>query len=299
MSMELSGKWIAHDVYIAVREDRRGIVTKARDELGIVVGNSKSKGVPGTEYIDNSNSINDSTINDGSDSADFNNNTCLAPFLEFDLTLAEEEWDAMKPNATVQYGRRKKYILTKGVWTNIISIALGKQHKFLCAFVFKRADVHLTSDGSLYSLKIQGSCKSKIYSNKINLYGEKYINNKGLHLRVKTCDVRNIFHETVTRPLNGKLRSKVQDDLKTKGCKIWQREQVQLYMDMKDDDAVPPFIPNDTVLRNAKKRKKQHGSERSARRWKRYHTNDRKFLTNRRVCRFNTCSRFETVLCFL
>lgn len=63
--------------------------------------------------------------------------------------------------------------------------------------------------------------------------------------------MRNIFHETVKRPLNGRLRSKVQDDLKTKGCKIWQREQVQLYM--KDGDIVPPFVPNNAVLRNAKK----------------------------------------------
>lgn len=220
MSIELNGKWTAHDVYVAVREDRRGIVTKARDELGIVV-NSKNKDVCDTKYIDYSN--NDSAISDGIDSADFNNNTCLAPLLEFDLNLEEEEWDAMKPNAPVQYGRQKKYILTKGVWTNIISIALWK-HKFPCAFVFKRADVHLTPDESLYSLKIQGSCKSKICGNKIDIYGEKHINDNGLHLRVKTCDVRNIFHETVKRPLNGRLRSKVQDDLKTKGCKNWQRE---------------------------------------------------------------------------
>lgn len=155
--------------------------------------------------------------------------------------------------ATVQYERRKKHVLTKGVWTNIISIALWKQHKFPCAFVFKRADVHLTSDESLYSLKIQGSCKSKICGNKIDIYGEKHINDNGLHLQVKTCDVRNIFHETVTRPLNGKLRSKLQDDLKAKGCKNWQKEQAQLYM--KDGDIVPPFIPNDAVLRNAKKEK--------------------------------------------
>lgn len=111
----------------------------------------------------------------------------------------------------------------------------------------------MTSDESLYSLKIQGSCKSKICGNKIDIYGEKHINDNGLHLQVKTCDVRNIFHETVTRPLNGKLRSKVQDDLKAKGCKNWQKEQAQLYM--KDGDIVPPFIPNDAVLRNAKKEK--------------------------------------------
>lgn len=138
--VELNGKWTAHDVYIAVREDRRNFVTKARDELGIIV---KDKNVGDTKYIDDSNSNNDSAISDGTDSADFNNNTCLAPLLEFDLNLIEEEWDAIKPNIQVQYGRRKKYILTKGVWTNIISIALWKQHKFPCAFVFKRADVHL------------------------------------------------------------------------------------------------------------------------------------------------------------
>lgn len=191
MSMELNCKWTAHDVYIAVREDQRGIVTKARDELGIVV--VKGNDVGDTKYIDDSNSNNDSVISDGIDSADFNNNTCLAPLLEFDLNLIEEEWDTIKPNAQVQYGRRKKYILTKGVWTNIISIALWKQHKFPCAFVFKRADVHLTPDESLYSLKIQGSCKSKICGNKIDIFGEKHINDNGLHLRVKTCDVRNIF----------------------------------------------------------------------------------------------------------
>lgn len=170
MSMELNGKWTAH-VYTAVREDRRGIVTKARDELGLVV--VKGKDVGDIKYIDNSNSNNSSVISDGIDSADFNNNTCLAPLLEFDLNLTEEEWNAIKPNAEVQYGRRKKYILTKGVWTNIISIALWKQHKFPCAFVFKRADVHLTPE-SLYSLKIQGSCKSKICGNKIDISGEKH-----------------------------------------------------------------------------------------------------------------------------
>lgn len=106
MSMELNGVWTAHDVYIAVREDRRDIVTKARDELGIVVNNSKSRGVRGTEYIDNSNSINDSTIND--ETADFNNNTCLAPLLEFDLNLLEEEWDAIKPNVPLFNTRDEK-----------------------------------------------------------------------------------------------------------------------------------------------------------------------------------------------
>ena len=46
MSSELNGKWTAHDVYTAVREDRRDIVTKARNELGIIVDNNKSKDVP-------------------------------------------------------------------------------------------------------------------------------------------------------------------------------------------------------------------------------------------------------------
>ena len=75
MSVLLKKRWNAHSVYTNVREDRRFILTIAREEMGIVV----SKG--GCEHLLKNEGINDSSLLDGMEM----DNTNLENDSTFDL----------------------------------------------------------------------------------------------------------------------------------------------------------------------------------------------------------------------
>ncbi|XP_024887062.1 uncharacterized protein LOC112464350 [Temnothorax curvispinosus] len=137
MSTALGNKW-SYQTWVNVYYDRNSILSIARNEMGIVVPPK----------------------------LDQNNNSELDTF---DLVLTEQQWNEMKSDIILSKIKassgRSKLKLKPGVWTIEISISFWQQFRLPCAFVFKRAEVYLSPDDTTYTIKIIGSCKSKVCGN--------------------------------------------------------------------------------------------------------------------------------------
>ena len=251
----LKKKWSPHNVYTHVRENRRQIMTTAREEMGIVVPKNVRELVK-TEKLDETDLFDASAVSDITlfEDSSFNSSNGIKKMNThtFDLVLSQEHWDAIKPKGTVMFGSREKHVLTPRVWTNILDIEFWKQHKMNCAFLFKRGDISISPDGLSYDITVVGRCKSMACDKKLVGKATKSISELGgLILQVETRETREEIHEEVKRPFNGKRRRQAEKELKTEGCSGWKKRKAREYMEI--GDVVPPFLPNNNILRQAKK----------------------------------------------
>lgn len=170
ISKELNLKWSAHDVYIAVREDRRSILSTARLNKGIVVLNDEDC----SHFSDNTFKQSSARDKLDPDFEFFNNPEFTSLKTWFHLSLDVELWNKIKPRFFIRYGEqcRNYDILSPNEWTDIIFDAFFKRYRFPCAYIFKRAKVHPSSD-SLHYIQIIGKCKSKKCCNPFFGYVEK------------------------------------------------------------------------------------------------------------------------------
>ena len=81
-----------------------------------------------------SSSVNSSDSDNSTEKRKNNTMSKMEMTTEFELVLTEEEWNSIKH--TVLYGKRETIVLKRSVWTNVIAIAVWKQHKTRCAFVY-------------------------------------------------------------------------------------------------------------------------------------------------------------------
>lgn len=170
---------------------------------------------------------------------------------ELDLVLTEREWNTIKQDGTVMYGKRETEILQPKVWTNVISIAFWKQHKTRCAFAFKRAHVKYDPENDSNVVKIYGKCMSAACGNKFRGHGEKVKDIDGIIIHVDTRDTRLESHEDIKRPFNGDRRKREGQNMIHEGCSGWSKRQAREIMS--DDDIAPADLPNADVQREAKK----------------------------------------------
>lgn len=158
MSIALGGKWNFAACYTNVRNDRNSILSTARREMGVIIRHKIGQ--------DSISSLEESTINteksdsDESYSALNNNDDDLnmgyKQLETFHLVLTEKQWTEMKPDITEGSSKTK---LKPGVWTNELAILFFQVYRLPCAFVFKRAEVTLSQNDVIYTIKITGSCK--------------------------------------------------------------------------------------------------------------------------------------------
>ncbi|KMQ86378.1 kda protein in nof-fb transposable element [Lasius niger] len=246
MSIALGRKWSFAACYTNVRNDRNSILSIARREMGIIV--------PPKFDQNNNSSLAESMIGiensdrDKSYSKSYNNETELDIF---DLVLTEQQWNEIKPYIKQEAKGSSRVQLKPGVWTNEIAISFFQRYRLPCAFVFKRAEVTLSENDMIYTMKITGLCKSKKCHNIFRGYAQKRIRVDGLTIQIQTRDTRTENHESVKRPLNGKRRRKVQKDLRAEGCSEWRKRQARETMRLGETE--PPTLPNGDVLRQVHK----------------------------------------------
>lgn len=206
MAASLHNAWTAECVHTNATKNRRNILGLARQMMNIV----HSKILDGNNNFSVAETT-ASTLEKSSDSEVFLESGVIGidrrNLETFDLVLSQEQWAAIEP-ATIDIDSMKcsvrpKLKLKPGVWTNLILIAMRQQYRMPCAFVFKRADVSLSSDGQIYEMKITGACKSKKCANIFNGYAEKKLNSKGLIMKVRVRDTRDEKHDVVKCPFNG------------------------------------------------------------------------------------------------
>ena len=104
MSDILKKKLSPHNVYTHVRENRRQIMTTAREEMGIVVPKIVREQVK-TEKLDETHLFDASDVSDITlcEDSSFNSSNGIKKMntQTFDLVLSQEHWDAINPKGTV------------------------------------------------------------------------------------------------------------------------------------------------------------------------------------------------------
>ena len=176
----------------------------------------------------------------------------------FDLILSEQEWIEIKPNDANENTKPNgnsgselaRLRLKPRYWTNTISEAFWLQFRMPCAFGFKRAVESLSLENS-YVFKICGRCRSVKCGNTFNGYAEKFVDEKGLTVKVKTRDTRFTAHDVVKDFLNRQRRKKIQQQVKAEGCSKWRKRQAREHMPPGETE--PPHLPSNDVIRQAKK----------------------------------------------
>lgn len=137
-------------MYIAVREDRRSILSIARLNKNVIVPND----VENWSHL-SGNSFEQSRSNKTDpDFEFFNNSKFISLKTWFHLTLNIELWNKIKPQFPASYGEQPRNydILSPNEWTDIIFDAFFKRYRFPCAYIFKKAKVHPSPDSPYYKL---------------------------------------------------------------------------------------------------------------------------------------------------
>lgn len=245
MSRDTDGRWKPRSMYNHVRENKRGDLLEARQNLGIITSApGKIDLIDDLEPVIDESCVNESGLDnqfvyqddDHDDDGEW-----------FDLKLTRAEWEEIKPDNTSSY---KKKTLKPRVWGNVIAKAFWRRYNFPCAFVFKWSYVSHQSDdkeNESYFLKLKGSCTSKKCKNTFLGIADRDPGIDDLHLRIKTRDTRQEYHENVKRPLNGKERKIVGEQLKTQSATVFRRKLAKNNMVFGDDE--PYFLQSNQVYR--------------------------------------------------
>lgn len=217
MSKDLDGKWSPHNVYSSVRTDRRGILSTARENLGVIIEveepqeNIKKQIL--SELEENNDNDSDElfddtkSLNNNDDMSDFELDDEVSGLSQFEVLITREEWQEMKAPPAM-YKKRICTILKQGVWTPILALTVARQTKLPCAFIFKNSHIS-TASNSLHYLKIKGHCKSKTCQNQFFGYVDRDPGDNDFYMTVRTRDTINDDHEYVRRPVRKAEKQKL------------------------------------------------------------------------------------------
>lgn len=238
----LNNKWKAHNVYINVREDRRGILTKMKLNLHIEdklaereKNNTSSSNLDIPE--ESTHIILDSSTKENQDTS------------TFILLIAYELWTEMKAGY-IEYKNKTYGCLKPGVWSDIISDEFWRQFRLPCAYVFKRAKAFF-SDKHSYFIVINGKCKNKSCGSLFTAYVDtEPKRGDNLIMRCITKDTSTVPHEKIKRQLRFRKRQIVGKDLLVEGVSNWRRRIAMEEMD--NGDIEPPLLYESSVLRKVK-----------------------------------------------
>lgn len=238
-------EWDFQCVYTNVVNDRRNILTKAREEMGIIMQKEDCN----NNFQDECEECDFTKSHKSSDSessfgSNFNHNKSIKHMI-----LTEEQWMEIKPANSDTHLKLKP-----GVWTNVIAFAMWSQFRMPCAFTFKRGKIQKTMNElhvELYTISFVGVCKSKKCGNNIKGLGTKKINENSVIFSINTRVTRGEKHDIVKRPFNGKRRIDAYHALKSEGSEKYRKREAQNYM--LPGDIEPPIIPRTNLLPQAKK----------------------------------------------
>uniref|UniRef100_A0A0C9RRN0 NOF_0 protein n=1 Tax=Fopius arisanus TaxID=64838 RepID=A0A0C9RRN0_9HYME len=240
LSKECDGAWSHLSWWVNVTEDRRKILTQAR----------QAAGVNATEIVKE-------TITKSSSCAEcdfsFHRSDSEGEMGEstFHLVLTQEKWNKIKPvDCDHDHEKRQSHTLRAGFWSNEIADEFYKQHGLPCAYSFRRAEINISLRRKYY-LKIDGKCRSKKCGNYFHGYldVEPTLVDKRIVIRVRTRNTSREVHEDVRRYLNAAKRREFGKQSHAEGAtnmlKRLRREN------MERGDTEGPNFPRADVLRHA------------------------------------------------
>uniref|UniRef100_A0A0C9RJP6 NOF_10 protein n=1 Tax=Fopius arisanus TaxID=64838 RepID=A0A0C9RJP6_9HYME len=251
ISKDLGLRWSHHNCYTSVRENRRKILTAARENQGIFIPEEVPEKKPKREtseytglemlYQDEEDlELDDDVYNDSKllnltdDLSDFEVDADAAGLGHFDILITRDEWREMK-GYSKRYNKRHYAILNPGIWTNILALAVTRQTKLPCAFVFDNSKIY-ESANSLHYLKIKGHCKSKACQNLFFGYVDRDPGDNDFYMSVRMRDTMGETHEDVHRPLKGlaktsRRKKKFGDEVVSEGSSS-MRQQAAKYVNI-------------------------------------------------------------------
>ncbi|CAG5073396.1 Similar to NOF: 120.7 kDa protein in NOF-FB transposable element (Drosophila melanogaster) [Cotesia congregata] len=242
MSLRFDNKWSARDVYREVREDRRKILTKAREQVGVPVINTNSSSMLFEEDI-----LSDMESENLSDSGD---SDWEAPGLETVLlSISEELFKILHEREPVCYKKRNYTILERFKWTGILAEKIYLLTHMPCSFAFKNCKIY-PDEGSVHYLTIRGKCQSKVCGNKIFCFLDKKPSNFPCDLRIRTKDTFAQPHEDIRRPTRKFERLKIGEQALNEGVGNYTKRQAALHA--QTNKRLPPILPKQNIVRQCK-----------------------------------------------
>uniref|UniRef100_A0A6V7ITH4 Uncharacterized protein n=1 Tax=Bracon brevicornis TaxID=1563983 RepID=A0A6V7ITH4_9HYME len=252
MSKDLGKRWSHHNVYTSIREDRRKILTTARANQGVYVPQAPPKmgkmKLDETDddyenvYVDEEHLMDieehgfsdNKLLNIADDLSDFEVDAEASGLAHFDVLITREEWQQMKGQPTL-YGARSYTILNPGIWTNILALAIARQTRLPCAFVFDNSKIY-ESPNSVHYLKIKGHCRSKLCQNELYGYVDRNPGDNDFYMTIRTRDTMGEEHEDIHRPLRGvsvksRRKTKFGNEVVEGGCSS-MRQQAAKYVNI-------------------------------------------------------------------
>lgn len=212
-----------------------------RQKLGITVLNENNITIDATDTSADCSILNKSIDND----PDYRKRP------DFVLIIDWTTWESLGP--IIRNYERPYDILQPNVWTDTIFDLFQTQIRLPCAFVFKRAKDYPEKQSEYY-LRIEGRCKDKECVNLfVGLMDSKPKKNSMVEINVYTRDTSKSTHRIVKRPLRGRKRKEVAEEILKTGVTGWRKEFARKHM--KIGETEPPNLYAANVLRQAKKDK--------------------------------------------
>lgn len=241
LSQRLDGKWGPRDVYREVREDRRKILSKAREDVGIASVSSLNMTHEDTSETESENNSNSSNSSDSEWEAP-GTETILLP-------IEKELFEILHEKEPVMYKKRKHHVLERFKWTGLLAEKIYAFTYLPCAFVFKNSKIY-TDEGSIHYLSIRGRCKSKLCGNVIFAFLDKKPCDFPCELRIRTNDTFGQPHENVHRPTRKFQRMIIGEKALSEGIGNYTKRQAQMYG--QDNKRLPPILPKQNIIRQCK-----------------------------------------------
>lgn len=248
ISNALNNKWSATNIYTNVTQNRRNIMSIACTNVGIkfIPFMSKKK----IEIYDTSdNSTNENNSDDADETYELEHEAKNLD--KFEVKLTCNEWKTIQ-SSDVKYNDGRNYsILRRGVWTDILALAIFRDTELPCAFQFKNMKIYNRPE-SLHYLRVKGYCKSESCKNLIFCYlHEKPLDETNVILTIRTRETFYNQHEEVKRQLRGEKRQRVGKEVYYEGAANWlKREALE---NIKSRGRIPPHVPSKEVITQAKK----------------------------------------------
>ncbi|XP_074106517.1 uncharacterized protein LOC141532188 [Cotesia typhae] len=203
---EFKDKWNVPCIRTNIKENRRDILTKAKERCGYYVPIKNND-------INNDDNDLDDDISDDCDrddvkkDPDYYSNVYIneqKDFECFDVVLSRHLWNSIQKVTPIVKNDSNYPGLQPKVWTDTLILEFWKQYRLKCAFVFKKGTIQ--QYGHYYATMI-GRCKSKKCRNNLFCYIE---NDPGIDgdviIKMNCRDTRFEKHDDLSRPLRGKKK---------------------------------------------------------------------------------------------
>ena len=178
----------------------------------------------------------------------------------YTLSIPFHEYLKMEPSLIFykegQCMKRRK-VLKKGEWTNIITQNFYNEYLLPCAYSFKRNKVSVSENSQNFFFYAEGWCKE--CKAPILVTAERKPEfSEPLKLTIKAIDTRNIHHH-LKFAVSGSRRSQISNELLHTAPSNWRREEAR--KKMKFGQSEPPILPSLAVCRTIRQeaKKKEFG----------------------------------------